>query len=588
MNFKNYNVIKSIFIIAFILYFIGILAAHESPAIEYEYSIYSSTPFLFWVSIVINLIVGISIILLFIESKNHQELRFVMIGFFLLILSYTAILSLWIIRGYTFLDSGDPLVHLKLIKQIFETGQINTFYPIVHIFFVQLSLFGNLPPMTIGKYLPLIVSIYSIIFLFLFIREILPKKGQQIFALLAGMILISNNSYLLFTPNRLANLIIPLALFLIFVSLKTKRFNWTFLLIIIALLFPVLHIVPTIFITLTLFCFVIYGGLISVKNFRFLTENIPKISYLVIPLLFIIIWSLFWVYRDFHFSMFIESLDSISTLYVSHPSQELSRYLLRLIKGYLGFIVFLTFSLLSILLIFRKRVNRQKTKLPLLYFPIFFILLIVLISYFFNLYFNPFDRFQIFIIFLSTPFVGYILYYLIESRESLSDHWITPKKIFILIFLISFSIFGVAKVYQSDFVYNNNDQISQNQILGMDWFVHQKDFTGLISGISATPGTFGGVLLSTTELTSRQDLYSPRGIIKEELFLPPHLGYYTHNQIKEIRPINSYIIIQQQDRMLFSWGPDKEYLPEDFSRMNSDESLECIYKNGGFDVFYLT
>ncbi|WP_321507959.1 hypothetical protein [uncultured Methanoregula sp.] len=565
------------------------MVSHEFPATGYEVSIYSSTPLIFWISIVLNLVIGISIIILFIEGKNRQDQKFLILGLFLVILSYIAILSLWIIRGYAFLDAGDPLDHISHIQEIFTTGQIDTFYPITHIIAVQFSLIGNLPVMTIGKYLPLVITLCSLFFVYLFIREVLPEKGQQVIALVAGMMLLSTNSYLLFTPNRFANLLIPMVIFLTFVCMRTKAFNWTFLLLISLLLFPVLHIVPTFFVILLLLGVVIIEIVSEADILHFLTRSMPEINLLLLPLLFVCLWSLFWIYNDFHFTMIVTGLDRISTLYNYHPTRVLSEFFVRMIKGYSGTIVFLAFAILSVPLIFRKRaIENQITKITVLYIPILFIIGLVMISYFVNLYFNPFDRFQVFILILSTPCIGYVLYHFMRPRETSISKWIIPYKIMVIIFLVSFTLFGVAKAYQSDFIYNNNDQISQNQFSGMHWFIDEKEVTGLISGISVTPGTFGEIFLSKAKLEPRHDLWSPRGLVKEGLVLPPHLGYDSHRSLREILPAYSYVVIQQMDKTLFTWGPVKNYVAEDFSRMGRDPSLNGIYKNGGFDVYYLT
>ena len=143
------KLIKILALMSIIFWVIALLVTWSSPATGYEASIYSATPRLFWVANVLNLIIGLGIIVHQITYKNNRrESKLWIIGFVLVFLTFAAVLSLWIIRGYALLGEGDPLTHLGVIRNIISTGHMESsnYYPITHIYLAQLSEISNISP----------------------------------------------------------------------------------------------------------------------------------------------------------------------------------------------------------------------------------------------------------------------------------------------------------------------------------------------------------------------------------------------------------------------------------------------------------
>ena len=79
---------------------------------------------------------------------------------------------------------GDPLTHLGIINNIITTGhiEVENFYPITHIYLVQLSEILNISPNIFHKCIPFIFGLFSVLFIHCLAKTTLPKKGQVLLA----------------------------------------------------------------------------------------------------------------------------------------------------------------------------------------------------------------------------------------------------------------------------------------------------------------------------------------------------------------------------------------------------------------------
>lgn len=224
MNFKvrAHRVIKIATATCFILIAVAVLVAWNSPATGYEASIYTATPLLAWIFLGISTICGIAIVIHQIYTKQHETSKLWVIGILLILFSYIAILSLHIIRGYAFwCATGDPATHLGGVKNIIASGYItgNNFYPIATIHSTQLSQICNLSPIVFAKWLPVLFALIYVGFMYLLAKSVLPSKTAVILATVASLAPLYG-WYLNFTPNGLANLAFPMALFLLVRSFR--------------------------------------------------------------------------------------------------------------------------------------------------------------------------------------------------------------------------------------------------------------------------------------------------------------------------------------------------------------------------------
>ena len=121
---KSYGwnrIFKIVAIICFILITIALVVARDSPATDYEASIYAATPLLAWFFLISSFACGIGITVYDVYQKNDNRSNLWAIGLLLTLLPSLAILGLHHIRGYFLYGAGDnchasricPRNHLK-------------------------------------------------------------------------------------------------------------------------------------------------------------------------------------------------------------------------------------------------------------------------------------------------------------------------------------------------------------------------------------------------------------------------------------------------------------------------------------------
>ena len=131
------KIIKYVSIICLLLIVFAAFLAHDTPAKGYEASIYDSTPIAFWIILFASIIWGLFVVIHQVYSGNYKVDNTWLIGFSIIFLCYIMVLTLYIMRGYSFIDiHGDDGSHLGYIEQILSSGFIplHLIYPILHVF----------------------------------------------------------------------------------------------------------------------------------------------------------------------------------------------------------------------------------------------------------------------------------------------------------------------------------------------------------------------------------------------------------------------------------------------------------------------
>lgn len=156
-----------------------------------------------------------------------------------------------------------------------------------------------------------------------------------------------------------------------------------------------------------------------------------------------------------------------------------------------------------------------------------------------------------------------------------------------VVLLVGVSLSGILKVYASPYVLLSSYYTTQTEIVGMDWFFHNKDAATTITSLTIPPGRFADFLLTPEE---RGQHNIPR-YIPEELRLPHHFGYDEYPQLGESYAQNTYLVLKKQDRLLYvEVFPEIEHLrysPGEFEKLERDPSVSKLYSNGGLDVYYI-
>jgi hypothetical protein len=604
---------KAVASLCFVSIITGALLAWKTPATGYEPSIYTATPPLVWGCLIASLICGIGIVVHQVHTAKHEKSTLWFIGLLLIFLVYATLLSLWIIRGYYLWCSGDPLSHLGEAQNILRTGHIGgpgnfypstgrigegNFYPIAHIYLAEVSSICNLPPTVFHKYLPLIFGILYAPFMYLFARSILPEKGQVILATLASMTFLPG-SYLYFTPNTLSNLALPLALFLLVRSFTSGIFQWKMLFIIMVFLFAPFHPIPSIFLLLVLFTIWLPQELFAgpTKSATAgagsgLRSNLPVLA-------FFLVWIITWLSSFFIWSHTIRNLyRAISEagptpLMGIFATIELGvRYgyslAAQFFKVYGGILIYAILALVALPILWRKL--RSETNLGTLWSlcgPLGAITLMLIL-----LYLSPLGsrvggspgRFLIYAVMLCAIFAGFTLYETLRRADSSRRIGYAGRLAPLLVVVVFIAAFanGSLKLYTSRYILVANYQITRTEVAGMDWFLHSKNATMMVTSLALPPSRFADFLLTPEERMQQVQLL--------DAVVDAHFGYDKRLALGESYAEDIYLVFDEKSKLyqeIFPEVPQFKFLPADFEKLEHDPTVDRLYSNGGLDVYYV-
>ena len=241
---SNYS-LKILSIVALIIFIFALIITRNVPATAYEASIYTATPPIFWVAISLNIIYGTFLIIHQIYTKQHIRSNLWIIGLLLLFLAFVSLVTLWIMRGYANWGNADPLSHVNLANYIISTYHLSPgdLYPITHILTAEINYVFNIPVVDFYGYIPIIFNVMYLVFIYVLAKVILSSKGAIIVTLILAMVTILgfSNSNLAFTPNGLADLYLPFALYLFVKSSPSGTILWKILFIIVVFMYPIFH-----------------------------------------------------------------------------------------------------------------------------------------------------------------------------------------------------------------------------------------------------------------------------------------------------------------------------------------------------------
>ncbi len=201
----------------FVLITVALLIIHNSPATGYELSIFSGTPAIVWVLLGVSLCCGIVIILR--EAFGGTKGNRWVLGFALVILVNSVVLTLHICRDYFAYASGDSVMHIQWSGELGSTGQLdpNNFYPIVHILMYQIAAVCGASAVAVARYFTPMLSLFStMVCVYLLARMAVPKRSQALVCAAATAVLLLNSLHVTVYPHTFSYLLIPLALYLYF------------------------------------------------------------------------------------------------------------------------------------------------------------------------------------------------------------------------------------------------------------------------------------------------------------------------------------------------------------------------------------
>lgn len=645
---KAAAIIKLLACFCLVLVIVALFLAWNAPATGYESSIYEATPVLVWVFLIFSAACGIGIVVHQVYTGRHESSRLWVLGLLLILFSYTAILSLFIIRGYAFWGYGDPSTHLGEIQNIIGTGNfaVDNFYPMATTYAAQLSQICGLDPVIFHKLLPIFFILSCVAFIYLLAKAVMPSKGGVILTTVVGLTLLCSTyagfSYINFMPNGLANLLFPMALFLLVKSYPAGAWRWRALFILIVLLFPVFHPVTSVALAAALVTLPLAKLIFDkvAKNGRKVFDSGLKFS--LVALAVLIVWGGCWLSSFAVPGRLLNTLaaesyslpepsepvtepeptDTESTVVTeAYPRPEpytletalapsrvegkvsnLARLiddiryaqtygysaLKHILNLYGAVFLYIVLTLIALPILW-MRIRRQQPlqNLASLYGPMAVIALVIVALYFTAFGFSPL-RFLIYPLLICPFFVGFVLNEIMEkaraSQRSIYLRLLAP--VLLAIVLVVAWGNGISKLYSSPYILKDNGQVSQVEISGMDWIFDKKDRSLAITAHALATYRFADFLLTEEERTERQDIpFRFRQVASP----PSHFGYQQGAWLGEFYSDDIYMVLGERDWLryveVYPELAKYRYYSEDFERLEGDPTVDKLYSSGKLDVY---
>jgi len=597
------NVTKVCALAGFILLILALIFAWNSPATGFESSIYTSTPFPFWICLLLAIGAGIFIVISEIYHNNAKNNLWIL-GLLLIMISNIALLSLPIIRGYYLWNaSGDTGEHIGIVQGLIQNGHIgkDVVYPFTHLFLAQVSEILDVGVIPIVMRVPILFDMLYMVFLYFAAKALLPRQEQILFACLAGAALIHGWFTAGVSPYSLGSLYFPMVLFLLIKSSSKPSLPWLILGLIMVLLLPLIHPILAITAIIILISLRISAGIIEskVRNRAVDSEyGAIKPSWGIIIILSF--WTFTWIsissftiwgefYKNVEQALVGDSTNKIGAIintinYAGSYGYSTISYFTRVYAVTLcyGILVLISFPILL------KNISHELKlqKVTTLYGPLAVVTLAMIMLYFLNLRFSP-SRLEIIIIVMLFFIVGFLLY---EFYRWTINQTVTLRYIAIVLlglFLFGTSLGGILKLYPSPYSYDISSQNTRSEITGMDWFLKQKDTTLFSAGWYFSPYRYADFLLTTEEKQNRNDytIYNTKD-------LPFHLGYDIYSNLGSYFKNDIYVVLLPLNRKVYTEiypaMAKIRLLPDDFNKLDQDVTVNKLYENGEFEVYYIS
>lgn len=213
--------------------------AADPQASRYEITVYDSYPLWFWMLLFAAVLLGqIGIF----ESRNEAGLhRYWKWGFGLIIAANTVLLTIPALR-YEMYARGDMLTLIGMIREIDALGIVSqtNYYPNVHLYALTFSYATGIDiPTTVNVITPIVTVLY-ILAVHVLLKALFTYEDKLLFVLPFVSLLLFKGQHVVFQPSWFAFLMVPFVLYLLFRSYDRPskyRFKIGLLLAVVSLTF---------------------------------------------------------------------------------------------------------------------------------------------------------------------------------------------------------------------------------------------------------------------------------------------------------------------------------------------------------------
>jgi hypothetical protein len=570
------------------------LIEYLSPSQGYELSIYSATPFVAWLLIIICVICGIIILIWSVIQSTYHRLSSWILGLILLLFTRLTILYLPYNRGY-FSWTGDNISHAGLVIDILRSGFFSgeNFYPITHIILSQIQIISDINTYLVINYSTAIISVFFVLSFYLLGNIIFSDRRYTLLTLASVGCVIFNQYDVFLTPNGWSILFFPFIFFVVLKTMKKKdTLAYSVLAIILLTMLPFFHPLSTLMMIAILTMFLLI--FIFINNFHALRKVLDgyiRVNTDLNPLPFILILLAVWIPWVISFSFFNANIEGIFDALVSGDS-------VNVIAGMSGKLGKMGFGILDTLLLILMQMGSELFFLALFLlgtfivmtkcrqkpdFENFFVLMIITLMFgsLYTLYiFNLLpgvenigaERLLAYLVLFLPLFAGVVYTQLLIKNPRVYSG------ICIILILIPV-VLSILSLYSSPIISYASPQISVMDMEGAQWAIDMNQDKVAFVMIAKDPSRFADGLMGTVAANQRVDLKDIKNV-------PDHFTYADNRWLGQAYSGDRFLLMTKMDKILYStiYKRIGRFGDADFSRLRSDMSVDWLYSNGESEV----
>lgn len=560
------------------------------PATGYELSIYGAYSWLFWLCFFSSVLLCIFTFFYVLIKQDETIWYWGLIG---IILNYTIFLLLPSIRGYYFFAVGndDVFSHLAWANEIIQTGHIfnGDIYPASHI---HAALFYDLgiPLNFSAVFIPALFSILLILFFYSMSRSLNIDSKFSLLMLIFATPLLFSYFTVSFHPFMFSIFLLPLIIYCIHRGIGGNHsYSIIFFLLVAAIVFfhPLTSIISISILGIYFIISYVIKGDFG-KNFQ---NRILLFS--IFGLVSFTIWYLYNSNILGNVKEFLDAfVDSSDRTILTHYSAEVSsstasyyKIVETFIKYYGSISLYLVFACICLVYVIysiyqKKNIDKGIVFGSLFVFGIVFALVTIVFSS---------------VIFELVRALAPAIILGISVIVICFDHWFKEIQdmqiiIFILavlyVLISSVIILGVMIVYESPWTATPGKQMSYMDNAGVSWLLNEKSLDKLV--------------YVNNNKYSKMEMYSEgikhyygQQIMYRTDKIPSHFGYLTEYHLDKRLKLDAAIYMVTNEKMRqvpLAVSPENRnkvnsFTPQDFFRLNNDNSVQSIYQNKEFEVW---
>ena len=570
----------------------------NNPSMGYEVSIYSATPIVFWICLLISQIIGIVTIVRGIFSSNRCNHKYVALGFCLVILGNVLLLFMPLIRGYAFYGRWDTPMHAGWIKDMLFTHHVPDFliYPVSHTLIATISTVLNVDVFTVIDFMMPFFAIMFALFIYPLAKMVLHEKTKIYLALLfATVLLFSYTSYQVLA-NYFANVYTLLFIyaFFSFLAYDISKPSRGILFFIISITMVLFHTVTTV--TLIISCSVIFASYqyIHARDFKSAARNMVFLRPVVLlaPIILFISWisahSYFWEKNSLEVVSWIvngsqeTSADQAGSFFGSLNFNVIDIFELsvKLYGHVILFLICVAMGLVFTIRFFNSYLERYPFVILL---DIYFIttLTVLFVNFFLTIINFGFWRLLLVSMVIAPILIGF---FMDEFYRNLKSKMVNYFPLVIATIIIVSTCIGIFSTYPSPYTMQANHQVTEHEIVGMKWYYELKD-TDIPDKPLRMDYRYYVMIFGTRFTKDREDI----SFSSSESQIPDHFGNMGNATIDRSRNFNTYVPLSKYDHVYYIdlYGGNREFNSNDFQVLEVSPTVLDVYNNGELNVLLI-